>query len=146
MSPTNGKAPVRVHVVQTYKSDPKTVFEALSEHENLGPVFGAKITRKNDGDTSRNGVGSARTLKIGPLPSFVETTTVSEPNSRIQYKITQGSPLKGHWGVQELTPTADGGTTLDYKIGFNAPLPGLAGIIAKQLTTALTKGLPKLVP
>ena len=34
-------APVRVNVTHTYTSDPKTVFEALSEHENLGPVFGA---------------------------------------------------------------------------------------------------------
>ena len=61
-------APIRVHVTHTYTSDPKTVFEALSEHENLGPVFGAKITRKSDGDAHRNGVGSSRKLNIGPLP------------------------------------------------------------------------------
>ena len=147
MSPAKSTAPVRVHVVQTYKSDPKTVFEALGEHENLGPVFGAKITRLTDGNTTRNGVGSSRELKIGPTPPLVETTVVSEPNSLIEYKITKGGfPLKDHYGIQKLTPTADGGTELDYTIAFNSAIPGLAGVVAKQLTAALTKGLPKLVP
>jgi hypothetical protein len=148
MSP-QGKsaAPVRVHVVQKFTSDPKTVFEALGEHENLGPVFGAKITRLTDGDTSRNGVGSSRELKIGPTPPLVETVVVSEPNTRIEYKITKGGfPLKDHYGIQKLTPTADGGTELDYTIAFNSAIPGLAGVVAKQLTAALTKGLPRLVP
>jgi hypothetical protein len=148
MSPaTSSTAPIRVNVTHTYKSDPKTVFEALSEHENLGPVFGAKITRLSDGDSDRNGVGSSRKLNIGPLPAIVETVVVSEPNTHIEYKITKGGfPLKDHYGVQRLTPTADGGTKLDYTIAFNTVIPGMAGPVAKQLTGALSKGLPKLVP
>jgi len=137
-------SPQRVHVTHTYKSDPATVFEKLSEHENLGPVFGAKVTRVCDGETSRNGVGSTRSLKIGPLPAFEETTTTSEPNTLIEYKISKGGPLRGHWGVQRLTPTADGGTTLDYTIGFDAPVPGMAAMVGKVLTGSITKGLPKL--
>ena len=140
-------APIRVNVTHTYTSDPKTVFEALSEHENLGPVFGAKITRISDGDTDRNGVGSSRKLNIGPLPAIVETVVVSEPNTHIEYKITKGGfPLKDHYGVQRLTPTESGGTKLDYTIAFNTVIPGLAGPVAKQLTATLSKGLPKLVP
>jgi hypothetical protein len=53
-------APQRVHVTHTYKSDPTTVFEALSEHERLSVALGTKITRVRDGDASRNGVGSTR--------------------------------------------------------------------------------------
>ncbi|MCW2830098.1 MAG: hypothetical protein JWP31_790 [Aeromicrobium sp.] len=139
-------APQRVHVVHTYTSDPATVFAKLSEHENLGPVFGAKIRRIRDGDDSRNGVGSTRSLKIGPLPAFEETTTVSEPDTLIEYKITKGSPLKGHWGRQVLTPTPDGGTTLDYTIGFDLPVPGAAGPVGKVLAKALHKGLGRLTP
>ena len=139
-------APQRVQVTHTFTSDPATVFDKLAEHENLGPVFGAKIKRINDGDTSRNGVGSTRSLKIGPLPAFQETTTVAEPHSLIEYKITQGSPLKGHWGKQQLSPTADGGTRLDYTIGFDAAVPGMAAVVAKVLTGAISKGLPKLCP
>ena len=140
-------APQRVHVTHTYRSDPATVFEALSEHENLGPIMGCTITRLRDGDTSRNGPGTTRQLKIGPLPPIEETVTAAEPNSLIEYRISKGGrPLRGHWGVQRLTPTADGGTELDYRIGFEAPVPGMAGLVAKAITRQLSKGLPKLIP
>ena len=122
------------------------VFAYLSEHENLGPLFGAKITRIKDGDTTRNGAGSVRALKLGPLPAFHETTTRAEKPSLIEYEITKGSPLKGHWGRQQLTATDDGGTRLDYTIGFDGPVPGLAGLIGKVLATNIAKGLPKVAP
>lgn len=139
-------APQRVHVTHTYRSDPATVFEALSEHENLGPVMGCTITRLRDGDASRNGPGSTRRLKIGPLPPIEETVTAAEPSSLIEYRISRGGkPLKGHWGVQRLTPTADGGTELDYRIGFDAPGPGMAAVVGKLITMQLSRGLPKLV-
>lgn len=138
--------PQRVHVTHTYTSDLATIFQKLSEHENLGQVFGANVTRVKDGDTSRNGVGSTRALKIGPLPAFHETTTVCEPHTLIEYKITKGSPLKGHWGRQILTPTPDGGTLLDYTIGFDMAVPGAAAVVGKVLTAKITKGLGKLAP
>jgi len=139
-------SPQRVHVTHTFTSDPATVFDKLAEHENLAPVFGARITRICDGDTSRNGAGSTRSLKIGPLPAFHETTTKAEPHSLIEYKISKGGPLRGHWGVQKLTPTADGGTQLDYTIGFDMPIPGLAPLVGKILTANIKKGLGKLAP
>ena len=123
---------------------PEVVFAALSEHENLGPLFLAKIRRVKDGDTSRNGVGSIRSLKLGPLPAFEETTITSEPHSLIEYRITKGGPLRGHWGVQKFTPTDDGGTELDYTIGFDAPVPGLAAIVGKALTSSISKNLSTL--
>ncbi|MGI9085860.1 MAG: SRPBCC family protein [Aeromicrobium sp.] len=138
-------APQRVHVTHMFRSDPAAVFEALAEHENLGRVFGAKITRLRDGDASRNGVGSMRRLKPGPLPAFEETVTAADPNTLIEYRVTKGTPLKGHWGVQRLTPTADGGTQLDYRIGFDAPAPGMAALIGKVLTLQISRGLPKLI-
>ncbi|MRJ78209.1 SRPBCC family protein [Aeromicrobium sp. SMF47] len=138
--------PQRVHVTHTYTSDPATVFERLSEHENLGPVLGAKVARVSDGDTSRNGVGSTRSLKIGPLPAFHETTTVAEPNTLIEYAITKGSPLKGHWGRQVLTRTTDGGTLLDYTIGFDMAVPGAAAVVGKILQASISKGIGKLAP
>lgn len=139
-------SPQRVHVTHTYTSDPTTVFEKLSEHENLGPVFGASVRRVCDGETSRNGPGSTRALKIGPLPAFHETITKVEPHHLIEYKISKGGPLRHHWGVQRLTPTADGGTTLDYTIGFDMLVPGLASLVGKAVARSLRKGLPKLAP
>ena len=138
--------PTRVHVTHRFVSPPEVVFAALSEHENLAPLFSAEVTRLRDGDTSRNGVGSMRSIKLGPLPAFEETTVVSEPNSLIEYRITKGSPLRGHWGVQRLTPTTDGGTELVYTIGFDSPVPGLAPIVGKALASRISKNLSTLAP
>ncbi|WP_375002916.1 SRPBCC family protein [Aeromicrobium sp. CTD01-1L150] len=139
-------APVRVDITHVFTSDPQTVFDALGEHERLGDVFGASVSRVRDGDESRNGVGSVRRLKIGPLPSFEETVTEAEPGRLICYRITKGSPLTGHWGEQRLQPTADGGTRLEYRIGFDARLPGVARIVATALGRRLPQGLSRLVP
>jgi uncharacterized protein YndB with AHSA1/START domain len=137
----------RVRVHHTFTSDPATVFAALSEHENLGRLFGARVTRVRDGDTTRNGVGSVRRLRAGGiLPPFEETVTVSEPDTLIEYRITKGGPLRDHHGVQRFVPTADGGTMLDYTIEFRAAVPGLAPVVAAALRRSITAGLPSLVP
>lgn len=136
----------RVHVTHDFRSDPATIFAKIGEHENLGAIFAAKITRVCDGtDGSRNGVGSTRSLKpAGLLPAFQETVTRSEPNTLIEYKISKGSPIRNHVGTQRLTPNADGGTHLDYTIEFDSPVPGLAAVIRMGLQKVVAKGLPKL--
>src|ERR1700750_923706 len=57
-----------VHVTYAFAKPADRVFAYLAEHENLGPLFGAKVKRLRDGDSDRNGVNSARELKVGPLP------------------------------------------------------------------------------
>ncbi|WP_109398808.1 MULTISPECIES: hypothetical protein [Mycobacteroides] len=64
----------------------------------------------------------------------------------IEYKIIKGSPLKQHWGRQELTHLPDGRTQLNYTIRFDMAIPGAAAITAKALTRAIIKGLPQLCP
>ena len=71
---------------QNYALPPDQVYAYFAEHENLESIFGAKITRLNDGtDGTRNGVGSVRRLKVGPLPAFEETVTEAVPNELIRY-------------------------------------------------------------
>jgi uncharacterized protein YndB with AHSA1/START domain len=126
---------------QDYPQPPEQVFAYLSEHENLGELFGAEITRLRNGtDGNRNGVGSARELKVGPFPPFEETVTEFVPNEVIAYEITKGSPLKGHHG--EMRFTAEGtGTHLHYEISFSSKLPGLDIIIAQGLRKNVNNGL-----
>jgi uncharacterized protein YndB with AHSA1/START domain len=132
-----------VHVQHDFAKPVDKIFAYLAEHENLATLFPAKITRVRDGDTERNGVGSCRRLKIGPLPAFEETVTEVVPNERIVYRITKGSPLNDHEGVMTFSPTPSGGTHLDYKIRLGAPVPGLAAIVKGALTNSIRKGLPK---
>ncbi|WP_372790283.1 SRPBCC family protein [Paraconexibacter sp.] len=120
-------------------------FAFLAEHENLSALFPAKITRLKDGDDgTRNGVGSVRQLRIAVLPPFEETNTTVVPNELIEYRITKGSPLRGHRGKMVFTERPGGGSHLRYEIEFGAVVPGLDVVIAKALQSGIKKGLPKV--
>ena len=134
-----------LHVEYDFTKPPERVFAHLAEHENLEPLFGAKITRLTDGtDGERNGAGSSRSMKIGPLPPFVETVTEVVPDSRIVYRITKGSPLKDHVGTMVFTPTAAGGTHLAYDIHLDSQLPLVAKIVNASLKRSILKSLPEV--
>ena len=133
----------RVVFDQSYSLPREQVFAHFAEHENLAPLFGAKITRLNDGtDGQRNGVGSVRRLKLGPLPPFEETVTEVVPNERIVYRITKGSPLRDHEGEMRFTDEGEG-THLHYEIKFGAAVPGVDRIVAAGLRKNIAKGLKK---
>ena len=134
-----------VIVDHDFQLPPERVFAYLAEHENLESIFGAKITRINDGtDGTRNGVGSVRELKIGPLPGFQETVTEVVPNELIRYRITKGSPLRDHEGIMRFSPTGDGGTHLHYEIKFGAVVPGLDMLIKAGLQRNVAKGMTRV--
>lgn len=130
-----------VHVQRELSAPVEEVFAHLAEHENLAALFGAKVKRLSDGDTDRNGVGSRRELKVGPLPSFEETVTQYVPGELIEYKITKGSPLDNHVGIMRFSPSAAGGTHLDYRIRIVSKIPLVAGVVTKNLTRDINKGL-----
>src|SRR5262245_12847990 len=111
----------RVLVERRFDAAPGEVFAYLAEHENLEPLFGARITRVRDGDDgTRNGVGSTRRLKIAPvIPAFEETTTELVPDSLIRYRITKGTPLREHEGLMRFFPDGEG-TRLVYEITFGS--------------------------
>jgi len=135
-----------VDIERDFSAPVEQVFGYLAEHENLEKLFGAKVKRVRDGeDGQRNGVGSRRELKIGPLPSFDETVTQFVPNQLIEYKITRGTPLDGHVGTLQFSPTASGGTHLHYRIRFASKIPGVAAIVSKAVGNNIEKGL-KNVP
>lgn len=129
-------------VDRVFAKPPARVFGYLAEHENLADLFGAKVTRLRDGeDGNRNGVGSVRRLQIGPLPSFQETVTEFEPDRRIVYRITKGSPLRGHVGVMTFAPEGEQGTHFHYDIRLASPIPGLAALVRAALGRNVRKGL-----
>jgi len=133
-----------LHVTHDFAKPVGPVFEYLSEHENLGGLFGAKVERLNDGDTDRNGVGSRRRLQVGPTPPFEETVTELVPNERIEYRITKGSPLKGHVGTMRFSERPGGGPHLDYRIRLSSPVPGLTLAVKASLTKSIEENLPKV--
>jgi uncharacterized protein YndB with AHSA1/START domain len=131
-----------VHVEHHFDKPPERVFAYLAEHENLAEMFGAKVKRLRDGEAGeRNGVGSCRQLRIGPLPPFEETVTEFLAPERIVYRITKGSPLRGHVGTMTFAPL-NGGTRFVYDIRLASPVPGLARIVQASLTRTIKRALP----
>jgi uncharacterized protein YndB with AHSA1/START domain len=133
-----------VHVTQDFPQPVEQVFAYLAEHENLAPVFGTKIRRINDGtDGSRNGTGSAREMRVGPLPPFVETNVEVAPNELIRYRITKGGILKDHEGVLRFTSRGDG-SHLDWTITFDGKAPGIGPFVKSKLTRDVSRAMHKL--
>lgn len=134
-----------VHVRHDFDKPVERVFAYLSEHENLSALFPARVERLRDGsDGHRNGVGSCRRLRGPGLPPFEETVTEFEPGRRIEYRITKGSPLRGHVGVMEFAERPGGGSSLDYRIRLASPIPGLAALVKLALTRSIRSGLRKV--
>jgi uncharacterized protein YndB with AHSA1/START domain len=130
-----------VHIEHDFAKPPERIFTHLAEHENLADVFGANVTRLHDGEQERNGVGSVRKLQIGPLPPFEETVEEFVPSERIVYRITRGSPLRGHVGVMTFAPTPSGGTRFVYDIRIASPIPGLAPLVTASLRRSISRAL-----
>lgn len=132
----------RVHVTQDYTASRPQVFGYLSEHENLGPLLGARITRVREGSGDPNGVGSVRSIKVGPLPPFEETNVEVVPDALIRYRITKGGVLKDHEGVLTFVDRPDGGCRVAWTITFDSRVPGVGGAVAALLTRSISRGLP----
>jgi len=131
----------RIEIVQEFALPVAELFAYLSEHENLASIFApAKITRVRNGDTSRNGIGSVRSLRILLAPPFEETVTAFKENELVEYRITKGSPLKNHHGVMKFYEFGSG-SRLHYTIVFEGKLPLIANVIKPGLEQAIRKGL-----
>ena len=130
----------RIEITQDFTLPVERVFAYLAEHENLGPIFGADIERARDGETERNGVGSLRRLKVGPLPWFEETITQYVPNELIEYRITKGSVLKDHRGEMRFSPSGTG-SRLVYVIEFDAKVPLTGPVLKKTIEGNVRSGL-----
>jgi hypothetical protein len=131
----------RIVVEHDFPQPVSRVFAHLAEHENLAPVFGARIRRiKDGGDGHRNGVGSAREMRVGPLPAFVETVVDFVPDELIRYRITKGSPLRDHEGTMRFEPRGSR-THLHLEIRFRAVVPGLDRLVASSLRRTIERGL-----
>ncbi len=118
------------------------LFAYLSEHENLGTIFPLDVERVRDGENGdRNGVGSVRRLSLKGLAPFEETVTAVQPNRLIEYRITKGSPMRGHRGQMEFSERDGGGSHLRYEIVFGAKVPGLDRVVAASLRRSIARGL-----
>jgi uncharacterized protein YndB with AHSA1/START domain len=135
-----------IEVVREFPVPVERLFDYLAEHENLAELFApAKATRLRDGKTERNGVGSARRLRVWPASPFVETVTAYRENELIEYRITEGSPLRNHIGIMHFTSLGLTRSRLDFVIRFEGKIPLVGPIVRIILKHGIENGLAKLV-
>ena len=133
-----------VSIVQEFPQPLSAVFAYLSNHDNLGSVFGAPVKRiKAGSDPSEpNGVGSVRRLETAVI-SIEETVTAFEKDRLIEYRITKGGFMKHHLGTMRFSASGSG-TRLDYTIEIESAIPLFTGPLAKALDSGIRRGLQKL--
>ena len=127
--------PQEVRFQATVQAPRERVFAFLADHQKFARLFGGTCTRIKDGQGDINGLGSVRRMGPGPL-AFEETIVTFVPNTRIEYTVTRGSPIKNHLGTVDLSD-AGSGTAIDYVIRFEPKIAGTGGAIAALLRTAL---------
>lgn len=134
-----------IDITHEFNVPVEQLFNFLAEHENLTKIFAlTSIKRIKNGEDQRNGVGSARAMRILGGPVFVETVTACVPNERIEYTITKGSPLKNHYGIMRFSSSAKGGSKLHYTIEFEGRLPLIGPIVKVALENGIKKGFKGL--
>lgn len=136
-----------IKIEKTFNAPVSQVFEQLCDHERFGDIISAPTRRIVDatGDNP-NGEGSVR--RVWPLrlvgPGFEETVTRFEPNERMEYQVSFGSPLKNHLGRMAFSED-NGRTRLDYTITFEprVPIPLLGPVLRTAIGAAIDRGLQK---
>ncbi len=138
-------AEARVEILREFPVPVERLFATLAEHENLARIFApATVERLRDGAETRNGVGSARRLRIRPAGPFVETVTAYRENELIEYRITEGSPLRNHVGIMQFSPLGPDRSRLHYVIEFDGRFPFVARIVAAALDRGINRGLTRM--
>lgn len=129
-----------IRMVQVFDAPVDQVFSTLGDHETFGKICGISMKRIKDGADGANGLGSIRRINIGPLPSFEETITDYKENELIEYRISQGSPIKNHLGTLRFSQQGEK-TLLNYTIELESKIPLTTGLIKKALENGISKGL-----
>jgi len=136
---------MKIHTVKfhkEFKAPIEKVCADFSNHENLGKIFGQRMSRIVDSpDTADvNGTDSVRKIHV-PLLPFEETIRKAERPNRIEYQISKGTPLHHHYGTMIFKTLPNGNTALDYTIEMGSRYPLLGKIIAIVLEKSISRSL-----
>ena len=135
----------QINVSKEFDVSVERLFAHLAEHENLQRLFTpARVRRLTSGSETRNGVGSSRSIRPGPLPAFVETVTAYRENESIEYRITRGSPLRNHKGEIMFEKLGPARSRVTFRIAFEGRFIGAGPVFRHIIGTGVTKGLDEL--
>ncbi|AXQ28040.1 SRPBCC family protein [Solimonas sp. K1W22B-7] len=130
-----------VRLAETVNAPLSEVFDFFADHERFTTLFGSHCMRIREGELEANGIGSVRRIGSG-RSSFDETIVAFEPNRRIDYQVTRGSPIKNHLG-QILFTSDNGRTQIDYVIRFDPKIPCTGKLLVLVLRAMWKRNAPQ---
>ncbi|QIC63933.1 SRPBCC family protein [Acinetobacter schindleri] len=136
-----------IQVKKEFPAPLAQVFDLLSKHATYNVAFAPiQVERiKDSADPERpDGLGSIRSLGIGPIKPLKEQITLLESNSRIEYKIIKNPLVKHHLGIIEFEAVSDDKTLVTYTIELQARAPFVSKLILAQLKAGIKLGFAKL--
>ena len=115
------RAMVEIQIEHRFSAPIEKVFAAVTDHKRLESWQpGTKVTIEKQGVPPPNGLGAVRRIKQGPLNIREEVVRWEEPTA-MDYHLFTGPPLRDHLGEIRLSPIAEGGTMVSYRIRFGMP-------------------------
>lgn len=136
-----------IQVKKEFPASVAQVFDLLSKHATYNIAFAPlQVERiKDSADAERpDGVGSVRSMGIGPIKPLKEQITLLEENQRIEYKIVKNPLIKHHLGIIEFEEKEAEKTLVTYTIELQTRVPLTSKLILAQLKTGIKLGLAKL--
>ena len=132
----------RLQICETLPLSIDVAFARLADHQRLGAALGVPVKRTRDGEGDVNGLGSVRTIGFRPL-EVDETITRFDPPSRIDYRISRGSPLRDH--RSSIIFSANGNATeVTWNIEFDTTPRLLGPVVNRALGLGLRHALRKI--
>ncbi len=113
-------------------ADPATVYALLrdgSTWPTWGPIESFELEREGEGEPE--GIGAMRILRKGRVTG--RDTVVAFTRDRSFSYAHKGLPVRDYRGDIELTP-ADGGTSIRWRVGYSALIPGTGWLLRIGLT------------
>lgn len=134
-------------IEQKFNASVEQVFKLFSQHamyaKALSPL---RIVRIKDSTDPHHpeGVGSIRSIGLGPVKLVQEQITLFKENQQIEYKLLKNPLIKHYLGRIEFNEITPNTTMVTYSIELQAKVPLLGELILARLETAFKLGLSKL--
>lgn len=81
---------------------------------------------EREGDPAPDGVGAIRRFGL-PFAGSREEVVAFDPPRHLGYRLLSGLPVRDYRSDVTLTPTPDGGTSIEWRSSFTPPWPGSGG-------------------
>jgi hypothetical protein len=119
----------------TTSGTPAAVYELLADGSTWpkwSPIGSFELLEPGEG--APEGLGAIRLFTTGRHKSR-ERVVERRPGEVFAYVLEAGLPLSGYKAVVTLSPSASGGTTINWHSTFTARVPGLGWLYQRQLGT-----------